>query len=284
MKRPLYLSAARVNAGHEWKVAGSRQAIGLQEGHDFLPDRRRLEHERIVRSGREFPQVFCTGVAVIQAQRKSFWHDHVLSACEHGERAVVGAQVILCGESVAKKQSSREDPDVRLGYIDQTVIRRKQNQTRDFIRIVARQPCGNPCAQRLADDIDRRAGRKFLQGFGSGLFESGLCGLAWPLRIAWVLNGENIEWRSLLKRVGKVSALNGARGVAVSDEHPALRRLRRGRPHPAHGDALRSFPFLKLAGLNNRLHLLRFEDGWSVDQPSLETSAASTNEQVNRPT
>src|SRR6266571_4515066 len=119
------------------------RAVGLPEGDNLFPDGWRLEHQRIVRGLRKFPEVFRPRIVVVELEAKSLRDDAVLAADQHSERAAIVTQIIFGGKAVPQEQSDRQNADVCLGDIRQAAIRREQGDPGDLLGVEASQISGD---------------------------------------------------------------------------------------------------------------------------------------------
>lgn len=200
--------------------------IRLQELDDLIPDFGRLKHDGAVVAFGEFPEAFGAAVGVVKAAAKFFGNDTVVAAREHGDGAMIRAQMFFRGIAVAQKQANGKDGHVKLSDVDETVVGCEQNDTRDFSRVFPREISRDAGSERFANEVRRVIRGKQLQRFiGCGV-DRLLGRRAGTVFVAGIFEEVNVECTRLLNGIGELAALECATGVAMSDEHLALRRLR----------------------------------------------------------
>src|SRR3569833_354033 len=140
----------------------------LQEVQNLLPDFRRLKHDGAVIAFGEFPKPLGALIGFIQPAADTFGDDCIATCHEHGDRAVIIAQMGFGWKSVDEQEADGKNHHMRLGYGNKAVVSAEQNDTFDYMRMFACEIGCDTGAERFAVEVGREIRWQQDEGFIGG--------------------------------------------------------------------------------------------------------------------
>ena len=148
-------------------------------------------------------------------------------------------------------------------------------------RIFSGEISGHSCPERFTDEVSGMIGGEQLQGCVRRGVEAALARRTRAIFIARIFDDEDIKRSGLLNRVGVVTALESAAGIAVGDEHLALRRLNGRQPFPADGFTRGTGPTLQIFRGRVFFDFVRTARRREIDHPTLKTGTAEAKDDID---
>lgn len=254
--------------------------VGLEEIDDLFPGFRRLKHYGAVVAFGEFPETLWACIRIIQSASETFGNHSVASGDEHRDGPVVGLQMFFRRETVGEYEADGKNHHVRLTDRNKAVVWREQDDACDFVGMFSREISRDAGAEGFADKIGGSIRGQQRQCFIGGIVKRVFGGFSGTIFVARIFDDEHVKRRGGLNNVGVVATLKGAAGVAVGDEHLALRGLHGRQAFPTDGLAAGIGPTREILRGGVTLDFGSVNLWRKVDQPALEAGATEAKNDV----
>lgn len=184
------------------------------------------------------PEALFAGVAVVEPAAQGKRDYAVLSGKDEGDRARVGAQVLVRSVALAQEPAHGKNRIVAARGVEQVVERSDQQQARDLPGPRLRHRAGDPGPQRLPQQKDRlpRLRPEVIQRGDGPRDEDALSRGTGPRAEAGVLKQKHASRPAAVggaEQSGEVGALKGVTGIPMENEKAFLARARMRRSAPA---------------------------------------------------